>query len=853
MEAAMIVCLAEVEAKKAPPILPARVLARSSKKIKSIAFDKRKDYLFCTVLVCLICWEVNFLNMSRRRKYSVDDDDVAQPFNKRRKSVHDEIEERLESLITRVGEKSTSSLESNLEGLAGVLEADVPNYKHKIIDILSICASDLPEKTTVYTTLVGLLNTKNYNCGREFVENLLRKLKEALKACDWIRSHTMIRFMSDLVNCHVVDHSSIIAMYETFLSATQEDGVPQVRMDWFVYVVLSSLPWSAHELHDKKPQELNKILNTIEKYIGQRKHNHMAMLRVWMLDAPHRQEDYIDSLWAQIGKMRRDKWTEKIIQRPYLAFDGVMSEALQHTLPKFTLPLHSPEILYQPPKVVFRMFDYTDVPEGSPTLPGIHSVERYLVEDHLGIIIENFWKERKECAAQLVSFHAKHKVPLNYMIVEVLFSQFFRLPSSPRIEIFYTTLFLELCKLQPSSLPQVLAQAAEMMFERLDSMNLSLIDRFINWFAHHLSNFQFRWSWDDWTDCLNSDPELPKPKFIKEVLKKCRRLSYHQRIMDNVPESFSLLFPKEPKPVYKYKLEGASQLPGNMMAHQLIDAFKSRATPDDVIKLLKDTPNPNKDEYAFDDDSGFNPVKIDVFVQTLFNLGSKSFSHSFSALAKFYPVLKSLADSQEAQVYILRMLHELWCNHEQMIIVLVDKMLRTQIVECASVVNWLFSVEMRDQFTSMYMWEILHLTIRIMNNHVGELESELKSSHKKQHRVGKDSDDSESEEDMETTESHLEGLQESLEATQSDQKNLFLIIFQRFIMTLSEHIVQCENRNVPFRTPWFNYAIQRLAEIFTMHYSQVFKYITTLESLIFTSDIDSNILEVFNQFRAMTS
>lgn len=32
--------------------------------------------------------------------------------------------------------QSTSSLESNLEGLAGVLEADLPNYKNKILRIL---------------------------------------------------------------------------------------------------------------------------------------------------------------------------------------------------------------------------------------------------------------------------------------------------------------------------------------------------------------------------------------------------------------------------------------------------------------------------------------------------------------------------------------------------------------------------------------------------------------------------------------------------------------------------------------------------------------------------------------------
>lgn len=97
-----------------------------------------------------------------------------QAHKRRRTSEPIEIEDRLESLICRVGEKvkcqlhqsishrnltqyylyqhfnkctlqalndyvsfqSTSSLESNLEGLAGVLEADLPNYKNKILRIL---------------------------------------------------------------------------------------------------------------------------------------------------------------------------------------------------------------------------------------------------------------------------------------------------------------------------------------------------------------------------------------------------------------------------------------------------------------------------------------------------------------------------------------------------------------------------------------------------------------------------------------------------------------------------------------------------------------------------------------------
>lgn len=63
--------------------------------------------------------------------------------------------------------QSTSSLESNLEGLASVLEADLSTFRAKVLRILTDCAIKMPEKCTIYTTLVGLLNTKNYNFGGE--------------------------------------------------------------------------------------------------------------------------------------------------------------------------------------------------------------------------------------------------------------------------------------------------------------------------------------------------------------------------------------------------------------------------------------------------------------------------------------------------------------------------------------------------------------------------------------------------------------------------------------------------------------------------------------------------------------
>lgn len=149
-------------------------------------------------------------------------------------------------------------------------------------------------------------------------------------------------------------------------------------------------------------------------------------------------------------------------------------------------------------------------------------------------------------------------------------------------------------------------------------------------------------------------------------------------------------------------------------------AFRQKCTPEEILNELKDLPNPKDNENDMVE-STFNPLKIDVFVQTLLSLGGKSFSHTFSAISRFHLVFKQLGESEEGQICILHNVFELWHNHQQMLCVIVDKLLKTQIVECSSVATWIFSKEMTKEFTKMYLWEILHLTIKKMNKHVMKL------------------------------------------------------------------------------------------------------------------------------------
>lgn len=293
-------------------------------------------------------------------------------------------------------------------------------------------------------------------------------------------------------------------------------------------------------------------------------------------------------------------------------------------------------------------------------------------------------------------------------------------------------------------------------------------------------------------------------------------------------------------------------MPGTMVAHQLISAIKSKCTPEEAMVLLKDLPNPLSEEES---DPTYHPLRIDVFVSVLLHLGNKSFSHSFAAIAKFHHILKLLADTEEGQIWLLRTMFEVWSSHQQMMVVLVDKLLKTQIVEPSAVANWLFSSEMQPEFTKFYVWEIMHATIRKMSKQVDKLQQDVEDAKDKLDAAKrKQADGLMDDEDEEIpTDDIIERMEERLEAAQNQQKRLFLIIFQRFIMILTDHLAKCEGNSIDYNTPWYKWVIERLQQIFLLHHELVFRYISTLESLLFTSDIDFHILEIFQQFCALRS
>ena len=65
---------------------------------------------------------------------------------------------------------------------------------------------------------------------------LIRSLKDCLKGSKWEEARYLVRFISDLVNCHVISAGSLLQLLDNFVDAALEEaqGVPQVTQDTFI-------------------------------------------------------------------------------------------------------------------------------------------------------------------------------------------------------------------------------------------------------------------------------------------------------------------------------------------------------------------------------------------------------------------------------------------------------------------------------------------------------------------------------------------------------------------------------------------------------------------------------------------
>lgn len=198
--------------------------------------------------------------------------------------------------------------------------------------------------------------------------------------------------------------------------------------------------------------------------------------------------------------------------------DAEQSVASQHAFPAITVPSPinpGPKPLF--PDVFFSLYADQEIESVPPTANIAASLVRDGLVDTINILdfnrnaaakilteMDNYWTPgafaRRETAFdKLRDFSADvSKWKPEDVSVDAIFSQIFRLPTSEHRLVYYHSVITELCKISPAAVAPSLGRAIRFLFRSLESMDMELSYRFMDWFAHHLSNFEFRWKWGEW-------------------------------------------------------------------------------------------------------------------------------------------------------------------------------------------------------------------------------------------------------------------------------------------------------------------------------------------------------------------
>ena len=795
------------------------------------------------------------------------------PFNKRHRGENFQsapltIEER----IVRLGE--TGSKTADIGDIAKAIEIDLMNKGQDEEKIKALttkicqCIVSFPTRIGAYSTLIGLISVKYYNAGCQIISTLHASYPVYLEAQRWDEALTIIHLISSLVNCKLIRPSALISQFELLLECTQEDTIPQARSDYYAYTVLSSLPHVALALSEQSTVEaFNKLLETVEAYLNKRSKAHLNIIRVWSSDDSTVQMDYLDSLWVQMKNFRANGWNETFLHRPYYCKDYgdiLASNLIPTNSPTLQIPGHKDDYVYPAPRIVFRLFE-DDVTEGNRSIPGSDKIERFCIENHIRNIIDEIPGNTRDCARHLTNMYRNEHLTMKHILIETILGELFLIPKPKHPEILYHMLLFEFTKIftiskNPEELKYnydvVLNGAVKILYENLDTMSVTCFTRFTEWFSFHLNHIEFIFPWQFWKDPTLKEPTSAKRLFVQNILDRCIRFSFHKKIGALIQDTLSDLMPPEVRVTYN------PVFCDNPKAGELMTTIKKLIVEKADGKTISETLNIQIDGVELPDDFMLKDeehvdslLKIDIFTAVILEMASKTLTHLSSAIGKFRNVLKALTRVPHGQIQLLQTIHSCLEAHPQLEVILIDKLLKAELIEAPQICQWIFSESMKAHHFKSLPWELLGNTIKRSVQNINKLvaerdapkEEETVKDEKPPRRStptadGDDSSDVEGEKDAEmkpddeekkeAARKEREALDIKIESARSAHAELILQVFRLFAQVLDDHIKECKKANQSFMDDYYRWVTGRMLETYHTHHDSTLKLHSQISTIV---------------------
>lgn len=777
-----------------------------------------------------------------------------QGFVKRHRPDNYNLPQTIEERIIRLGD--TGFRNADIGVLAKDIDTDLLNKQGEedrikvIVTTICKCIISFPTRVSTYATLIGLISVKHYNVSCQIISSLHASYPLYLESQKWREALCIIHSLSCLVNCKVIQPSALISQFNHLLDVAQEEGTSQARSDYFIYTILSSMPYVALELSIQEDTSgFERLLSSIETLLSKRSKQHLTVTRVWFSNDSTLQMDYLDSLWIQMKNFRANGWNESFLHRPYneKEYKDIMASSLiPQNSPAIQVPAYSENHCYPYPRIVLRIFE-DDVSEhqslgpypGPRHIPGSDKIERFCVENQIRNMIDEIPNTPLDCVRHLTHFYKSDQLPMKYILIETLLGELFTLPKPRHDVVLYQSLIYELSKIyqnpntrgqedSKTSFENILNSAAQVLYQNLETMNVTCLDRFVNWFSYHLNVVNFVFPWQCWSDATCKDIDSPKTIFVQSILDHCIRFSFHKKILTITQEQLSNLIPPEAKAEFRltYADDQSVQDMANMIRH-LITTKADMPTIGE--KLNVQIPGINMPEgFELKDEKPRDRLsKIDAFTAVLLDLSaSKSLTHLSSAMGNYLRVFKALlTGTPGGQVQLLQTMYLCFDSHPQLQVILVEKLVKAQLIDVREVCNWIFSESMRPNHLRPHLWDILSSSFRrftlMIDKKIGEKKALESSSQEDKPTETDGSGDVEMKKEDSSANNNatlIEAIDVKVKQLQGSLDALYLDVFRMFADTLKDHIRKCEENGTSYMDNYFRWATGRMQQFYFEHY-----------------------------------
>ncbi|KAK4548514.1 hypothetical protein LTR36_009424 [Oleoguttula mirabilis] len=616
-----------------------------------------------------------------------------------------------------------------------------------------------PFKIPFVAGVVLYANADNGEIAKDIISQAAPLLQEYLGAGQWREFKLMLRFFACMSQLYEED-GIIPILDELFnravdLQTASPDDAVGIEL---VKIILVTIPYLLAATEDASLQQMASEVLEKTDIVASTPHPIEALVDPYPNTTeqdgkPMACTSVISLMQRQLQEEASNGWQLKCIPRVYDPnhkasaangdgadeTDGEPKEFVKHAFPTITVP--SPvntgtKPLF--PEIYFSLYADQEIESVPPTSNIASSLLRDAILDTVNILdfnrnvtarflneIDCYWSpgtfvKRATTFDKLRDMSTdKPTWKPEDVAIDAIFSQIYQLPTPEHRLVYYHSLITESCKISPQAIAPSLGRAIRFLFRNVDTMDMELTYRFMDWFGHHLSNFEFRWKWAEWIPELDLSNLHPKKAFIIGTLDKEIQLSFAKRVRDTLPQEYHPLIPQSKEnevPPFKYNDEATSFA---KEGREILQMLKKKAPEEDVQNVL----NAVHEQAA---NHGIDPLvaSTDIYMTAICSVGSKSLSHVLSTIDRCKERLLAVgSQSEPARRQIISSVVGFWADHPGTAVNIVDKLLNYTIVTPMSVILWALQDHMDRgrALANSQIYELISITMFKVTNRVRQV------------------------------------------------------------------------------------------------------------------------------------